>query len=167
VLAALLAGVVLGVAIALLLQAVTARTATPLSPTRALWQLALLAFAGGLSGFAISTVRALQASNPDPDYHRTRQEMLYLTTGSKELDKVLGGGMETGSLTEVRPARGRGTVHHGRGSGALGLDTRLDTLVAPRRREPVTLLARQALGPQALPVAGAGVFPARDDDDGG
>ena len=26
------------------------------------------------------------------DYHRTRQEMLYLTTGSKELDKVLGGG---------------------------------------------------------------------------
>lgn len=41
------------------------------------------------------------------DYHRTRQEMLYLTTGSKELDKVLGGGMETGSLTEVRPARGR------------------------------------------------------------
>ena len=73
VLAALLAGVVLGVAIALLLQAVTARTATPLSPTRALWQLALLAFAGGLSGFALSTVRALQASNPDPDYHRARR----------------------------------------------------------------------------------------------
>jgi len=73
VLVALLAGVVLGVAIALLLQEVTARTATPLSPTRAFWQLGLLAFAGGLSGFAISTVRALQASNPDPDYHRTRR----------------------------------------------------------------------------------------------
>lgn len=55
------------------------------------------------------------------DYHRVRQEMLTLTTGSKELDKLLGGacrpcgcasalaarapvlagGMETGSLTEL------------------------------------------------------------------
>jgi DNA repair protein RAD51 len=25
------------------------------------------------------------------EYHRTRQEMLFLTTGSKELDKLLGG----------------------------------------------------------------------------
>ena len=73
VLVALLAGVVLGVAIALLLQAVSARTATPLSPTRALWQLGLWGLAGGLSGFAISAVRALQASNPDPDYHRARR----------------------------------------------------------------------------------------------
>jgi hypothetical protein len=73
VLAALLAGGLLGVAIALLLQAVSARTATPLSPTRAFWQLGLFAFAGGLSGFAISAVRALQASNPDPDYHRARR----------------------------------------------------------------------------------------------
>lgn len=73
VLAALLAGGLLGLAIALLLQAVGARTATPLSPTRALWQLGLWTFAGGLSGFAISTVRALQAANPDPDYHRARR----------------------------------------------------------------------------------------------
>ena len=73
VLVALLAGVVLGLAIALLLQAVSARTATPLSPTRALWQLGLFAFAGGLSGFALSMVRELQASNPDPDYHRARR----------------------------------------------------------------------------------------------
>jgi hypothetical protein len=73
VLAALLAGGLLGVAIALLLQAVSARTPTPLSPTRAFWQLGLFAFAGGLSGFALSMVRALQASNPNPDYHRARR----------------------------------------------------------------------------------------------
>lgn len=30
-----------------------------------------------------------------------RKHMLYLTTGSTELDKVLGGGMETGSITEL------------------------------------------------------------------
>lgn len=35
------------------------------------------------------------------EYHRTRQGMLFLTTGSKELDKVLGGGMETGAITEL------------------------------------------------------------------
>lgn len=58
VLAALLAGALLGTALALLLQATIARTATPLSPARALWQLWLLTFAGGLSGFALSTVRS-------------------------------------------------------------------------------------------------------------
>lgn len=73
VLAALLAGALLGAAVALLLQAAIARTATPLSPVRALWQLWLLALAGGLSGFALSTVTALQASNPDPDYHRPQR----------------------------------------------------------------------------------------------
>ncbi len=73
VLAALLAGALLGAALALLLQAAIARTATPLSPARALWQLWLLAFAGGLSGFALSTVTALQDANPDPDYHRLRR----------------------------------------------------------------------------------------------
>ena len=73
VLAALLAGALLGTALALLLQATIARTATPLSPARAFWQLWLLTFAGGLSGFALSTVRELQASNPDPAYHRPRR----------------------------------------------------------------------------------------------
>lgn len=69
----LVAGVLLGLAVALLLQAAIQRTATPLPPQRALWQLVLLGFAGGLSGFALSTVSALQASNPDPDYHRPHQ----------------------------------------------------------------------------------------------
>ena len=71
VLAALLAGALLGAAVALLLQAAMARTATPLSPLRALWQLGLLAVAGGLSGFALSTVTAMQAA--DPEYHRPRR----------------------------------------------------------------------------------------------
>jgi NhaP-type Na+/H+ or K+/H+ antiporter len=69
----LLGGVLLGLAIGLLLQAAIQRTATPLPPDRAFWQLLLLGFAGGLVGFALSAVSALQAANPDPDYHRARQ----------------------------------------------------------------------------------------------
>ena len=35
------------------------------------------------------------------EYHKQRAEIIHLTTGSKELDKLLGGGIETGSLTEM------------------------------------------------------------------
>lgn len=35
------------------------------------------------------------------EYHQKRSEIIQLTTGSKELDKLLGGGIETGSLTEL------------------------------------------------------------------
>ncbi|OHT07838.1 DNA repair protein RAD51 1 [Tritrichomonas foetus] len=35
------------------------------------------------------------------DYHQQRQDIVYLTTGSTELDKLLGGGIETGSVTEM------------------------------------------------------------------
>jgi DNA repair protein RAD51 len=35
------------------------------------------------------------------DYHQQRQDMVYITTGSAELDKLLGGGIETGSVTEM------------------------------------------------------------------
>ena len=35
------------------------------------------------------------------ELHKTRSEIIMLTTGSKELDKLLGGGVETGSITEV------------------------------------------------------------------
>ena len=35
------------------------------------------------------------------EYHRQRAEIIHLTTGSKELDKLLGGGIETGSITEL------------------------------------------------------------------
>jgi len=35
------------------------------------------------------------------ELHRQRQDIISITTGSKELDKLLGGGIETGSLTEI------------------------------------------------------------------
>lgn len=35
------------------------------------------------------------------EYHQKRSEIVMLTTGSRELDKLLGGGIETGSITEM------------------------------------------------------------------
>lgn len=35
------------------------------------------------------------------EYHQKRSEIIQLGTGSKELDKLLGGGIETGSITEI------------------------------------------------------------------
>lgn len=35
------------------------------------------------------------------DFHQKRSEIVMLTTGSRELDKLLGGGIETGSITEM------------------------------------------------------------------
>lgn len=35
------------------------------------------------------------------EFHKTRQEIVRITTGSKDLDKLLGGGIETGSITEM------------------------------------------------------------------
>jgi len=35
------------------------------------------------------------------DYHRQRAEIIHITTGSKQLDTLLGGGIETGSITEM------------------------------------------------------------------
>lgn len=35
------------------------------------------------------------------EYHQKRSEIIQLTTGSQELDKLLGGGIETGSITEL------------------------------------------------------------------
>lgn len=35
------------------------------------------------------------------EVHLKRAELISLTTGSRELDKLLGGGIETGSVTEV------------------------------------------------------------------
>jgi NhaP-type Na+/H+ or K+/H+ antiporter len=75
VLWSLLGGVVLGLTVGLLLQAAIQRTATPLSPERAFWQLILLGFAGGLVGFALSAVSALQAGTPDPEYHQPRRSL--------------------------------------------------------------------------------------------
>ena len=35
------------------------------------------------------------------EFYKQREEIICLTTGSKELDKLLGGGIETGSITEI------------------------------------------------------------------
>lgn len=35
------------------------------------------------------------------EFHQKRSEIIQLTTGSRELDKLLGGGLETGSITEI------------------------------------------------------------------
>ena len=35
------------------------------------------------------------------EFHQKRSEIIQITTGSKELDKLLGGGFETGSITEM------------------------------------------------------------------
>nr|CAG4634899.1 EOG090X0906 [Alona affinis] len=35
------------------------------------------------------------------EFHQKRAELVQITTGSKELDKLLGGGIETGSITEI------------------------------------------------------------------
>lgn len=35
------------------------------------------------------------------EFHQKRAELILLTTGSKDLDKLLGGGIETGSITEI------------------------------------------------------------------
>ncbi len=35
------------------------------------------------------------------EFHQRRAEIISISTGSKELDKLLGGGIETGSITEM------------------------------------------------------------------
>ncbi len=35
------------------------------------------------------------------EVHQTRKDMVQITTGCKELDKLLEGGFETGSITEI------------------------------------------------------------------
>lgn len=35
------------------------------------------------------------------EFHQKRAELVQLTTGSRELDRLLGGGIETGSITEI------------------------------------------------------------------
>lgn len=39
--------------------------------------------------------------NTATDVHAKRAELISLTTGSRDLDKLLGGGIETGSITEI------------------------------------------------------------------
>jgi DNA repair protein RAD51 len=50
----------------------------------------VLTFPRATSGFTTAT-----------ELHKERQSILQLSTGSKELDKLLEGGIETGSITEI------------------------------------------------------------------
>jgi hypothetical protein len=70
---ATLAGALLGLVVALLLRAAILNTPVQMSPHRFVWQALLLALGGGLAGLALSAVTALQATNPDPAYHRPRR----------------------------------------------------------------------------------------------
>ena len=72
VLRATLAGALTGVAVALLLQLVIRNTPVQIPPHRFGWQLFTFGLAGGIAGLALSCVIALQAANPEPDYHRQR-----------------------------------------------------------------------------------------------
>ena len=73
VLRATVAGVLSGLAVALLLHAVILNTPVQIPPHRFGWQLFSLGLAGGIAGLALSSVIALQATNPEPDYHRKRK----------------------------------------------------------------------------------------------
>ena len=61
----------------------------------------------GLSEAKVEKMHAVAGKMVDMGFtsateqHLKRKEVLYITTGCKELDKLLGGGIETGSITEL------------------------------------------------------------------
>lgn len=66
----------------------------------------LLAIKGISEAKAEKIVEAAQKLAPlgfttATEFHQKRSEIIQLTTGSKELDKLLQGGIETGSITEI------------------------------------------------------------------
>ena len=67
------------------------------------------------------------------EFHQKRSEIIQITTGSKELDKLLGGGIETGSITEMfgefRTGKWSAVARKGEGSG----DGRSDESDRPHR----------------------------------
>lgn len=65
-------GALVGVAVALLLHALILNTPVQIPPHRFGWQVFTLGLAGGIAGLALSSVIALQASNPDPSYRHKR-----------------------------------------------------------------------------------------------
>jgi hypothetical protein len=69
ILAVGLIGAGLGLAMALLLRRIVARTPAQLSPTALFWLLVLLPGFGLVAGMAIEAVRQLQVASPEPEYH--------------------------------------------------------------------------------------------------
>ncbi len=64
-----LIGAGLGLAMALLLRRIVARTPAQMSPTALFWLLVLLPGFGLVAGMAIEAVRQLQVASPEPEYH--------------------------------------------------------------------------------------------------
>ncbi|KAG8233048.1 hypothetical protein J437_LFUL004270, partial [Ladona fulva] len=50
---------------------------------------------------ALATTLVPMGFTTATEFHQKRAEIIQLTTGSKELDRLLGGGIETGSITEL------------------------------------------------------------------
>ena len=59
-----------GLAIALFLRAIVANTPVRVSSYTLFWSTVLVGGFGVVAGMAVEAVRQLQASNPDPEYHR-------------------------------------------------------------------------------------------------
>jgi hypothetical protein len=73
VLRATVAGALIGIAVALLLHLAILNTPVQIPPHRFGWQLFSFGLAGGIAGLALSSVIALQATNPDAEDHRKRR----------------------------------------------------------------------------------------------
>jgi hypothetical protein len=69
ILAVGLIGAGLGLAMALLLRRIVARTPAQISPSALFWLLVLLPGFGLVAGMAIEAVRQLQVASPEPEYH--------------------------------------------------------------------------------------------------
>jgi hypothetical protein len=65
-----LVGAGLGLAVSVFLQTVVRNTPVSVTSYAVFWFRILLASFGGLGGMALETVRQLQATNPDPAYHK-------------------------------------------------------------------------------------------------
>jgi hypothetical protein len=69
ILAVGLIGAALGLALALLLRRIVARTPAQMPPSAQFWLLVLLPGFGLVAGMAIEAVRQLQVASPEPEYH--------------------------------------------------------------------------------------------------
>jgi hypothetical protein len=69
ILAVGLIGAALGLAFALFLRRIVARTPAQMSAAALFWLLVLLPAFGLIAGMAIEAVRQLQVASPEPEYH--------------------------------------------------------------------------------------------------
>lgn len=69
-------------------------------PTRSCWRVCNLCCQAALLTLPASKFVPMGFTTAT-EYHSRRSEMITLTTGSKNLDTLLGGGIETGAITEI------------------------------------------------------------------